>query len=131
MNALCAAGSGWLKLPPPSGKMMSRYSGWVASRCTAPAVPWLTPAITRTRTPSGVVYSGTSGLWMSRYQGGHILSLPGRFSQSWKPSITPSFCSGISLWITPRPAVIHCTPPSVIRPSWPALSLWRMLPVSM
>ena len=23
----------------------------------------------------------------------------------------PASCSGISLWMTPRPAVIHCTPP--------------------
>jgi len=29
---------------------------------------------------------------------------------------------GNSEWITPRPAVIHCTPPFCSKPSWPALS---------
>jgi hypothetical protein len=52
---------------------------------------------------------------MSRYQGARILSLAGRFSQSWKPSMRPSSCSGISLWMTPRPAVIHCTPPPAMQ----------------
>ena len=30
--------------------------------------------------------------------------------------------AAVRAWITPRPAVIHCTPPFCSRPSWPALS---------
>lgn len=45
-----------------------------------------------------------------------ILSLAGRLSQSWKPHRSPAVTLGISLWIMPRPAVIHCTPPSSITP---------------
>ena len=43
----------------------------------------------------------------------------------------PSSCSGISLWITPRPAVIHCTPPLEQQAFVAALSRWRMRPAIM
>jgi hypothetical protein len=85
----------------------------------------------RTFTPSGVVNSGISALWMSRYHGARSLSFAARLSHSWKPSMRPPSCSGSSEWITPRPAVIHWTPPFESRPSWPALSRWRMRPAIM
>ena len=87
----------------PAGSSMSRYSGSVTSRCIAPSTPWLAPATTRTRTPSSVVNSGISSVAMSRYQGARILSFAGRLSQSWKPSMRPSSCSGSSEWMMPRP----------------------------
>ena len=46
-----------------------------------------------------------------------ILSLDGRLIHSWKPcSILSSVGAGISLWMMPRPAVIHWTPPGPITP---------------
>ena len=43
----------------------------------------------------------------------------GRFTQSWKPHMRPSFCLGISEWMMPRPAVIHCTLPGIRYPRLP------------
>ena len=68
---------------------------------------------------SAVTYSGITSLGKSCTRAAAILLCAGRLSQSWKPSITPSFCSGISEWITPRPAVIHCTPPFSSKPFVP------------
>ncbi len=46
-----------------------------------------------------------------------ILSLAGRLIHSWKPcSILSSVGAGISLWMMPRPAVIHWTPPGPMTP---------------
>ena len=56
------------------------------------------------------------------------ISRAGRFTQSWYPDIRPASCSGISEWMIPRPAVIHCTPPPVMTPALPWLSRWRMRP---
>lgn len=36
----------------------------------------------------------------------------GRLIHSWNPWRSPEVTTGISEWITPRPAVIHCTPPA-------------------
>src|SRR3989442_11584613 len=100
---------------------MSRITGSVTGFEPAPAMPRTSPAITFTRTPSSVKV-GISAAGMSRYVGALILSLAGRFSQSWKPCIWLFSCSGISEWTTPRAAVIHWTPPAETTPSWPALS---------
>ena len=110
---------------------MSRTIGSVVGRSTAPRTSWLLPAITRTVTPSAVVRTGTSAGAMSRYAGGCILSLAARLTQSWKPAIRPASCSGISEWMMPRPAVIHCTLPGSSRPTLPTLSRCRMRPSSM
>ena len=110
---------------------MSRTIGSVVGRVTAPAVPWLAPAMTRTRTPAASVYCGTAAGAMSRYAGAVILSAAARLTQSWKPAMRPSSCSGISEWMMPRPAVIHWTLPGSSRPTLPTLSRWRMRPSSM
>src|SRR5450759_3237654 len=134
----------WLNLPARSKMIPAWYRDipkseipeyltpeGVSVRVIAPVIPLLVPAMTRTDTPSGVKYSGISDFGMSRYQAGIILLRAGRFSQSWKPSMTPSSCSGISEWMMPRPAVIHCTPPFCSSPSCPALSRWRIRPAIM
>ncbi len=55
--------------------------------------------------------------FISPHLGLTILSLAGRLIHSWKPcSILSSVGAGISLWMMPRPAVIHCTPPGPMTP---------------
>lgn len=93
----------------PAGRWISRYNGAVTSRCMAPVTPWLSPASTRTIAPSGVV----------KFRN-HIIrkiAVPSRESSCpWREDYRAELetfhqsiatCStGISLWITPRPAVI-------------------------
>ena len=59
---------------------------------------------------------------------GDILSRAGKLTQSWKPFIWPSYCSGISECTMPHPTVIHCTPPGRNTPPAPVLSAWRIRP---
>ena len=50
----------------PGGNVRSRTTGSVVGRVTAPAMPSLAPAMTRTCTPSASVYAGTAAGAMSR-----------------------------------------------------------------
>ncbi len=73
----------------------------------------------RTRAPPSPEDSSTTSRASSPwYAGGIILSLAGRFTQSWTPWNTPpettSSSGGVSMCKMPPPAVIHCVAPSVI-----------------
>ena len=61
------------------------------------------PAITLTSAPSRFS-TGIDAAACSWYAGACILSALGRLTQSWKPRIRPSVCSGISECTMPRPA---------------------------
>ena len=88
------------------------------------------PATTRTVAPRSTTLGMRSGS-RSRYAAGFIFSTPGRLIHSWKPRIRPAICCGISEWMMPRPAVIHCTPPGLRSPRWPRWSSCSMWPSSM
>ncbi len=55
---MCPAGTG-TSMDVPGGSVMSSTSGSVVGRVTAPATPWVLPAITRTCTPFASANTGT------------------------------------------------------------------------
>ena len=116
---------------PAGRRCRARSARWSAARPRR-ARRWLAPAITRTRTPPSASQHGHAGRRRCRGRpAAVILSFAARLTHSWKPAMRPASCSGISEWMMPRPAVIHCTLPGSSRPTLPTLSRWRMRPSSM
>src|SRR5512141_222232 len=90
---------------------------------TGPCTPSTRPQTIFTFAPPSVETWGISLRFTSRYRGSIILLEAGRLAQSWNPPMRPwASPLGISWWMMPLPAVIHCTSPGVMSPRFPMLS---------